>query len=512
MAHQDVASQTEANLNRFELEVLRRGLKQPFPISFWQGRSFQLVGREAVLRWKRLILSADKGLGKTSWVQSVFEDIAKDRATFTVLILTTGRGMPAYTRDIQKFPHPEGKIQLITGTRKQRENLWKNPAARYFICTYSTYLEDAGVRGSVRRPSILPDWFPFGVDAVVCDEFHRAFRNRKTKTFDLLKTHFRDTEFFIPMSGSAVSKGPEDLWAALHLCDRKLWSTFWGYANTWCEITDDPHGKTVRGPKLDPTTGWPDHERMKRWRQAVSQNVFHVVAEDVAEEMPPITNDQLFYDLPPWQQKLHDSLLKDQIAELPSGEYLFSRNRLANLHKIRTALICPKAFDPDLGVGSGIETIAEDINESELERAVIFTPFRAPIGHLYDYLKYEEGYDITILQGGIGIEEQERRLSQWREPVTAKTGPKIILSTIKYAESWECPEASYGYFLGYEYDHEDNDQARKRLRRLISTHPVYIQWVTARGSYDERFIEFLMNKKMGKDATVDNWYGETDTK
>lgn len=516
------ANETVELLDQFEMEVGWKGYNQPFPLPFWQSRAFQLCATAFIRRVKRCILSVDKGLGKTGILLSTFEPIANEwdlehpRSKWSGVILTTKRGMTAYTRDIEKFPEYEGKIQLIYVPQSQqskstevRRDLWRNKQARYFICTYAGLLGDMGFRGSSSNNKgvlVAPQWvMKAEMDMVACDEFHRFFRNRTSNTFQLIHDFFRKIPYFIAMSGSAVSDGPEDLWPALYLCDPKFWSSYWKYVSTWCEVNVTAFGKQIRGPKHDPKKmGGINQNRVALWKQAVSPYLFHVTAEMVSKELPPINNYPLDIIMEPWQKKLHDDLRDRLYAETDEGEFIFAQNTLVKYHLIRTALICPKAIDESYGVGAGIESIADDVEESELRGYALFTPFRKPIPYLRDYLQ-SRGHRVWCLLGGISLEEQTQYIEEWKASLHDSVRPSCILGTIKYAESWEIPEAHNGYFLGYEWDPEDNDQARKRLRRLISTKPVNIQWARHLEAYDLDFLQMLMDKTDGKRAMFDNW-------
>ncbi len=317
--------------------------------------------------------------------------------------------------------------------------------------------------------------------------------------FDLLKAVFKDTKYFVPMSGSVISKGPADVWPALHLLDRKFWSSFWKYVSTWCDVADGLYGKVI---------GDPIYERIPKWRAAVRNYIFHVTAEMVPNQLPPISRYPLRVQMTGEQRKLHDSLERRMWAETPDGNFMFAQNRLTAIYQMRLAMICPKALDPSFGYGAGIEGIADDAQEGEISRYAIFTPFKAPLPYLKAYLE-GRGCRVWILQGGIGLDEQEHRLSQWRTYVADQaTGdaPGIILATTKYSESWEIPEASYGYHLGYEYDPEDNKQADGRLRRLISPGPVFMQYVVNANAYDEHLLQMMMDKAANRRMMMDAWY------
>ncbi len=485
----------------FTLEAARLGLTQPFETVTL--RPFQLCAMHYGHKVKRFVLSMDKGLGKTLTILSLFESLELPPG-FTCLIFTNEKGMGSYTRDIKKLPTAQQDLVcLVKGNKGQREHKWKTSKARYFVLTYGSFLSDSGARDSkheVGRTTIIPSWVTDGhsVDAVVLDEFHRHIRRHHSKMFELLKATFKDTKYFIPMSGSAVSKGPEDLWAALHLVDRKLWSSYWKYVATWCEIEDSPFGKQIKGPRYD---------RIPQWRNAMRECVFHVTREMVKDEMPEIFRSPLDIILPPEQKKLHDQLRDELFTELPNGDYIFAPNTLAAHHKLRLALICPKALDESLGYGQGIEDIWDDAEESELKAYAIFTPFKAPLPHLKTYLE-GRGAKVWVLKGGTKLEELEATLLAWRTHIQSNThkNPGILLSTIKFAESWEIPEASYGYMLGYEHDPEDNKQAESRLCRLVSTGPVFIQYVRALGAYDEEHLQRLIEKAQDRSAMLDDWW------
>ncbi|UTC30039.1 helicase [Brevundimonas phage vB_BpoS-StAshley] len=502
----------------FAAEVKRRGLMQVWQDPFWQGWDHQLLAVDWVKRHKRTILSIDKGMGKTSIALAICEDpeVHCNVDGFTVLIFTNEKGMAAYLRDIKKFPkgddrfNAEEKIQLVYGTKEQRKRRWRNSKAKYFIVTYSAFLSDCGVRDSKHvagRESIIPSWALDGksIDAVFCDEFHRVFRSHRSKTFELFKKLFKDIKYFVPMSGSAVDKGPQDIWPALHLCDPKLWSSYWKYVYTWCEV-EDSHwgGKKIVGP---------DAKKVGNWRKMMKSGyVFHVTADMVAD-MPPKTRDFMDCQISGDQLRVHNDFLRQKWVEIKglgdSGEesdFHFAANQLVMAHKLRLTLICPKAIDPSLPVGQGIIDIAEDALEGGIKQYAIFTPFKAPLPFLQAYLS-SIGANVWILQGGIGLDEQERRLAAWRASLRSATPdrPSIILSTIKYAESWEIPEARYGYFLGEEYVREDNLQAEDRLRRLISVGMTYIRYVRFKGTYQANIIDALLDKAANWRMMFKDW-------
>jgi hypothetical protein len=496
----------EVAQNIFIEQVERLGLTQPF--DWFELDPHQLVGHYRSLKAKRIFWEVDKGLGKTLMAFSVFEspEVHKNIPGFTVLIFAPEKGMGAYIRDFKKFGFgdPAEKIQLLIGDKGTREKQWKNSHAKYFITTYAGFLSDIGARTSKHQEGlrpIVPQWVLNGsIDGVVDDECHRQFRRRGGKTFEVQSRLFRYTLYFIPMSGGLVTKHPAQLWPTLHLIDPKLWSSYWKYVNTWCEVQEafTHEGKIIVGPRRD---------RVDQWRRAVGSQVFKVTKLMVGNSIVPKRREFLDVEVPKWQRKLHDSLLQDLMAETPDGDFIFASNRLSALYKIRLALICPKALHDEFGYGQGIEDIFDDAMESGINRYAVFTPFKAPLPHIASYLR-NRGANVWCLQGGIGLVEQERRLSAWRNslPTATDERPSIVLATIQYAESWEIPEAQNGYMLGYEYDGEQNKQAEDRLHRRSSPLPVNIWYARHADCYDENIVNSLVLSWQNRELMFGNWY------
>ena len=500
----------------YKSTVEKLGLSQPWEPPHWQGWDHQLLARHEAIKSRRFILSMDKGTGKTSTVLSIFEgpEIQKPPG-FTVLIFTTEKGMGAYVRDIEKFPNHKGKVALIYGNKAQRTKAWqaagKNSATRYFVCTYAGFLSDSGLRGDGEKgtlsTAILPKWVvDDSVDAVVCDEFHRVFRNRTSKIFGLFKRLFKSTRYFIPMSGSAVDRGPQDLWPALHLVDQKFWSSYWNYVGAFCEVEESGFGKRIIGPRNEAA-----------WRRIVRPYMFHVTADQV-HDMPPIFRDALDVTLPKWQKDIHDNLraamfhefhefnMDDDNEDGGGGGFIFAQNTMVKTYKSRLALICPKVFSPSFGYGQAIEDVADNAEEGGLSSYAMFTPFKDPIPHLKEYLE-SRGGKVWVLQGGIGLAVQEQRLAEWRASLhTASVQcPSIIISTIKYGESWEIPETRHAYMLGYEFSREDNKQAESRLRRLISVGTTFIHYVKCRHTYDDELLSRLIEHGQNFERLFRSW-------
>lgn len=453
-----------------QLKVLDLKLRQP--LSTLSMKAPQVLAHYYGRTHKKHILSFDKGMGKTVTYLSVGLHGEPEK----VIIVCPTNAMAAQRRELlAHFPFFADKFVFVRGQKAQRFKLWRGENTRVFICTMATLQADTGGRlvsrgATARTDPIVPSWvLSSHLDSLHCDEFHKYVRNRKSGAFEVLKG--LTPEVFIMDSGSPVSTGPHELWAALHLVDRKFWSSYWKYVDTWCETVDGwgGRGKEIIGPK-----------RVDQWRAAVAPYVFHRKKDP--RDFPPKSRYLFDVELPEWQRKLHDDL-REELWAWTGDTLITARNSGDALYKARLALICPKALDPTFDVGAGIEAIAED--SEDLSHVVLSTPFRAPVPYLRTYLE-SRGRKVWVLMGDLGIDpdQQDRIISEFES-----TGG-VLIQTTKYATSYEFingPE--HHYVLGFEYDPETNKQAEDRLQRISSTRPSFHWYIRFLGTYEEELAE-----------------------
>jgi len=446
-------------------------------------RPFQLLAYKFGLRALRFILSLDKGLGKTLVDLLICEDSGSQR----VVICCTTNAYTTWEQEAIKWKTMYGnKVQIVEGNAASRGNQWRNPEAMIFVTTPQAFLRDCGgmVQGGKQTDILVPEWIFKGGWALILDEFQRFLRNHGTrkkpnKFFDLLKG--LPFEVFIPTSGSAISKGAQDIWPVLHLINPQKFPSYYKYINTWCEIDDTGFGQKILGPK--------SAEHAANWRTYVGQWIFHRTKAMVADQLPPKTRMLHDVHMHDWQKDLHDELQEQLWTECPDGTFLFAKNTLTKIHQLRVALICPQALNESYGVGAGIESIVDTCELEGIRRFVISTPFRKPVPYLKRYLE-SQGLNVWVLWGGISKEEREASIAAW------SAGEGVIIQTIKYAQSYELTASPYGFMLGYEWDPEDNKQAEDRQNRLSSTEPTFIYYVRHLGAYDEDILQLNVDKSI----------------
>lgn len=415
---------------------------------------------------RKFILSFDKGMGKTLTYLRIAQDSEVDR----IIILCTKNAMSTQRSHIRRFfPQWADSFIFVQGQKTQRQKAW-NSNVKVFITTYAAFQADLGLR-STSTSRIAPIWTS-SPEMVIADEYHRVLRNRSSGIFKLMKG--LNIGRLILSSGSAANKGPHSMWAALHICESKLFTSYWKYVNTFCIVENIGFGQTVVGVK-----------NIEGWRRTIGAYCIHRKKD--LKDYPLKTRQSLEVEMEPWQKKIHDQLRKQLLTVLDSGDLLIAPNVLAATIKIRQLMVCPKYLDPSLGYGAGLDAILEDAQTSELTHFVVSTPFTGPIPHIRDFFSKHGFGNIQSLQGGMGPDEIDEATAKW----TRDGGP--IIQSIQFAESYELPAAHIMYMLGYEHDPERNSQAEDRIHRDISVtpHPVDIYYLKHIDSYDVNIIEAM---------------------
>ncbi|KKL28469.1 hypothetical protein LCGC14_2374850, partial [marine sediment metagenome] len=309
-------------------------------------------------------------------------------------------------------------------------------------------------------------------DMIILDEPHTWLRNRKTVSFKFMRT-FR-SKYLIIMTGTPASKGAQDLWPMLHLLNRKVFSSYWRFVNTFCYVDDTQWGKDVYGTR--------NKEALK---DLLARYMIRRLKAEVFPEMPPKLVDTIPITMSTTQHLFHDQLRDDLLGML--GDHLvMTPNTLTCVLRLRQVLVCPKLLNPEMDYGAGIEYLQQVTSEMDPDdrHFVVFTPFKAALTFIGEALN-DVGGKVGYLYGGMSTGDLDRSIRTFEE----ERG--IMLCVIKYAESFSLASCSLAYFLGAEWDYTEDEQAEDRTHRAETKETVNIHYLQYRNSAEERVMEVL---------------------
>lgn len=424
----------------------------------------------------RAILGDEMGLGKTGIAYEAWKELSKlhpgrspDSPVIGPALLVAGQN--ALFTWWRLAPHWQVPRPVrIEGAPAVREAQWKiygGSPDKFVCCTRETLVRD-----------IAKGWVPKFWQIIFTDEAHKH-NNRKTKIWEALKQLV--SPWMLICTGSPLKRGNQNLWAFLNLLNRNEWSSYWKYIQEY-NHTIKPRfgGIEIIAPKNTP-----------EWQKRVRRYMIRRTKSEVLPQLPPKTRERSIVEMSEFQQRAYNQLVRDSLAELSSAEHLIvAPTVLAKIMRMRQLLVSPKILDPNAEDGNGIERIVELLEEADDTHMCIYTAFTKVIPHLIDRLVLEgyDSYGIVPFVGGMNNEQLANSTKRFKET------RGIALVSIQFAESFDLIPATWGVFLGEEWDPETNRQAEDRQHRMNTLSPVHMYYIHYPGTINEETWAILDKK------------------
>lgn len=427
----------------------------------------------------RAILYIDPGLGKSRIAIDATIGLCP---AAKIVVLCSKKALNTWRREWTKWTTAKiggypNRVIIVEGSPQQRANQWKTDAQIY-VTTFGCGVSD-WIYIEAHNPQM-----------VIADEC-KLWRNQKTKQFKFWQHKLQKVRYLLLMDGTLASRGPQDLWTFLNMIKPKLFSSYWKYVNTFCDVYDGPFGKEILGPK--------NTEGLARQLEQVMVRIKDSDPE-VESQRPPLLRDKIPLRLTIEQAAVYQQLVDHLMAITPGGELVASASQMALTIKLRQLLICPKILDPKMGYGAAIDQLLLEAEDDP--HIVIFTPFAKAIPFMATALR-EAGHPAPyILQGGKNSNEVRHVEEEFNSP---KGQNSACICTVGFAESFELPTARQCFFNGFEWSQLMNYQAEKRLLRITTKHAVNAWYLVHEGTVDEDIMGVLNRKQHNVNVTFQDY-------
>jgi hypothetical protein len=408
------------------------------------------------------IIADEMGLGKTGAVY-----LAWKRAGFPkpCLLIAGRNAQVAWLNQAADFGCP--KPILIRGkSAAERKELWDKYGDGFVSVT----------RESLKRDVKIGNVNPYKWKAVIDDEVHKD-ANRKTQNYETLKMVCRNAAFICFTSGSIARRGPQSLYGPLSIVRPQQYKSYWKFVNTYCLTEQGPYGLEIVGTKNE-----------AQLQRELATIVLRRTKAEARPGMPPKIRDvdSNVLEMSPSQKLMYNEMVRESIYELKdgSGDVVTSASILAKMQRLRQILLTPKLLDPSAEYGAAIDRCVEMLEDADDQHMAIFTPFASAIPIIKSRL-LEEKYDarrIICLRGGLQTDQLSEAIAHFK----AVRG--IAICSIKYAESFDLIPASWGVFVGFEWDAWDNMQAEDRLHRGEIERTVNLYYLRHQDGIDTELI------------------------
>lgn len=452
----------------------------------------QLEAVDVLLERGRLLLADEQGTGK-----SPIAVVACQKWEAKRVLLVCMKNLIPNWKNFFRVWGPEYVVHTFEGTPSQRAVRWEDfkheEGNKVLLTNYA----------QLKNIVALETWF----DVVIFDECQKI-KSRKTvgfKSAQKLKFHK-----ILLMSGTPNPKGPEDLWAYLHLMNPKEFRGFWPWAEKHLQSWE-AFGTKMFGRPKDPHA----------FREMLKPYILRRLKKDVLD-LPPKTRDPLYTDMTPAQEKMYKDIQKDMVAETEDS-YLIVSNPAERNMRLRQIAVNPVLVGGanSSGAFNAIHEFVEDLQRP----LVIYTCFPSVFPYLEEMLAdhKEVPQEVYKIRGGMKDNAYWDALQKFEK---SQNNQRTLLVSLTTAAGFDIFSSSYGLLLGFDYVVDNNLQAEDRQHRQgVTAESVNFYYIITRGTVDLAVVQACsertdVNKiiwehltgrrKIDEDSVDLNWKAEDD--
>lgn len=459
-----------------------------------QLRPYQVGVFNTMVRDKRHLNYMDMGLGKTLVTMTSVMRLE----AFPCIIVCPKSAMGVWQEELMKwYGEPS---TLYVGKPKQRKEKLKefaNQGHKFIITNYSLIkelgetlgiiragkTEGSGTSGNnaSRTPHTGTKW---RIGALVADEIQLGgLFNHKTQTYKTFKALCKEIDVVYLLTGTPYRKGVIDFFGPLSLVDRERFDSYWKYVNKYCMTIDTGFGKSIeRNPK-----------NVVQFRAMLREYASVLKKTDYLHELPGKQRQAIPVEMEGEQKRVYDELTEELYSITDGGELVMTPGVLSLTVRQRQLLVAPQVLGLE-SRGAAIDTLLEMGGELVEDRKpfVVFTPFRKAVPYIKDALIEKFGrIPVFEITGGLTTDEFTERWQGFQN----SRGPGVLICVIKSGASFHATRADTAFFLGYEWDFNQNEQAEDRLYRIGQKNMVNCYYLMHKGTVDEEVGQKLNDKK-----------------
>jgi SNF2 family DNA or RNA helicase len=313
---------------------------------------------------KAALLNLSPRLGKT--VVSLLA--AKVMELANVLIITQKSLRPNWVQEALTWA--DTKVTIL-----HQEAPPKTPG--WFVTNYETITRKAKEFSATK-------W-----DALIVDESILIQNPSAKRTIALSEVRKNSTHVW-ELSGYPVSKHADDLYAQLQLLRPNVFTSYWRFVNTYCEVEKTRWGDKVVGTK----------RRIKLPKEF--RDIMLVVnRRDVLSDLPEIRFQTMLTEFDGTQAELYTMMYDEFLAVLDSGEELTAVNKVSQLIRLQQIASNPTNLGeewPDLSAKRDVLLTLLETDAIELP-AIIWVHWKRGATALYNTLN-KAGLNVSRVKTG----------------------------------------------------------------------------------------------------------------
>ncbi|HYF50060.1 MAG TPA: DEAD/DEAH box helicase [Planctomycetota bacterium] len=491
------------NYRRFIAQL--KGFERIEPITLPKGfaltlRPYQQQGFEWLVFLARYglngILADDMGLGKTAQTIALLTQMKDESGAQPNLIVTPTSLVDNWKNEITKFS-PTLKVMVYRGSPGRRDRL-RQEIAQYDVVlgTYATVRNDATLMNQI-------DW-----RHVILDEAH-FIKNSAAATTKAIKTI--PARHRLALTGTPIQNRLTELWSLFDF----LMPEFLGRQMRFRETYEDPIAKMQSGRAESQDEHKTGEEALERLKERIRPFVLRRLKTDVASELPPKIENDIFCNLSPEQVGLYKSFgdsaeAKEAVNELVSkGADRACTAILAALMSLRKIcnhadlMLLPKNEGrqhfkeplPGYEARSGkLEALGELLQQCREggHRALIFCQLTTMLDLLGHYLK-GLGMNYLRLDGETPSSMRQELVNRFNNDTGLDA---FLISTRAGGTGLNLTGADTVIFYDHDWNPANDSQAQDRAYRIGQKRTVNVYRLICKGTLEEKILRRQALKKL----------------
>jgi len=461
------------------------GLKTTLRPYQWDGVRWLLRHRDSGLG---ACLADDMGLGKTLQTLAVLLD-TKDR------IPDDEASMPASGTQLDLFGAINGfrrkalkalivlpaslifnwqlelkrfapSLQVISYTGPMRDRLHRTLSSfDVILTTYQTAVSDHAILDGIQ--------FSY----IILDE-SQQIRNRDTKVFKTL--HQLKADNRLTLSGTPMENSLSDLWSQMEFINPSILGTYAFFRDTY-QI---------------PVEKNKDQDAIRELRTLVSPYILRRTKEEVARDLPELTQDIHFSEMSEAQAKAYEterSSARNALLGLDRSSSGFRFHVLASILRLRQIANHPVLSNSDYSSDSGkFDDITSQISTivKSGHKLLIFSSFLKHLNIISSWLEKNE-VSYVSLTGQMSSDERQKSVTSFQQD----GGVQVFLLSIKAGGTGlNLTQADYIFILEPWWNPFVEKQAVARAHRIGRKKPVIVKRFITKDSIEEKILNLQKSK------------------
>lgn len=343
----------------------------------------------------------------------------------------------------------------------------------------------------------FPELYEYEWRTVCIDEAHKGVvRNHKSLTFKSV-TRLKVSDKKCCMSGTPMKKlGGADLWGMLHYLHPEQFTSYWQFADSFYEVTDNGFGKKV---------GLLREERQEAMFRLVSPYLLRRTKKECAPWLP----EKLYVDVPVHmtarQRQQYERMERDAFLNVGTNE-LSASATLDKIVRLKQFANSHCKIDHD-GKLIPIESPKIDAMMAKMEECglfeqgeqsphLVFSQSRRMCNLIYERL-VAAGLRVGAISGGT---KNRRKL---REDFQSGKYDVLVIVTTAGGVSLTLDRADYVHLIDEMWSPDDDEQAEDRAHRVSRIHQVTVFIYRSVGTIDEDIAVSKADKKESHEIILD---------